>query len=304
MDTPIVFVIFNRPETTARVFEVIRQAQPRTLLVVADGPRPGHPDDVERCAAARASIKQVDWDCEVLKNYADENLGCRKGPASGFTWAFETVEEAIILEDDCVPHPSFFPYCETLLDYYRRDTRVMHINGNNYGIDQSAIHPYSYSFCRFPQAWGWATWRRAWKYFDENIEKWPAFRDGGFMQGLNSKRRFSKRQALRWESAYRGSVDTWDFQWHFTVMSQHGLTISPTRNLISNIGFSEDATHTLDKNSFKADLESHPMGFPLRHPPLVFNHPAIDKIYESAMLDDSRISRLLGKARRLLRSRA
>ena len=140
METPVVFVIFSRPETTARVFEAIRQAQPAMLLVIADGPRPDRPEDVERCAATRAIIEQVDWDCEVLKNYADENMGCGKRPASGFTWAFEQVEQAIILEDDCLPHPSFFTYCETLLDYYRHDTRIMHINGNNYGIDQSAIH--------------------------------------------------------------------------------------------------------------------------------------------------------------------
>lgn len=301
MDTPVAFFIYNRPRVTARVFEAIRQAQPPTLLLVADGPRTDHPDETTRCAETRAVVEQIDWACDVRRNYADCNLGCKQRVASGLDWVFEQVEEAIILEDDCLPHPSFFPYCKALLGQYRNDMRVMHINGNNYGIDQRSIHPYAYSFCQFPQVWGWATWRRAWRYFDVSMTTWPTFRDSGFIDKLPLNTTLSKRQRQRWENAYRSRIDTWDFQWHFAVMSQHGLAVTPRHNLISNIGFTPDATHTQDPQSTRANLPTHPMALPLQHPPFVCTHPAIDEIYAMMMLGDSTLDRILRKIQRVLR---
>ena len=131
MKTPVAFLIFNRPDTTAKVFEAIRQAKPPKLLVVADGPRSDNPSEAEKCQAAREIIEQVDWECEVLTNYSDVNLGCKTRVSSGLDWVFDNVEEAIILEDDCLPHPSFFPFCEKLLDNYRDDKRIMDIRRNN-----------------------------------------------------------------------------------------------------------------------------------------------------------------------------
>jgi hypothetical protein len=131
LKTPVALIIFKRPDTTERVFETIRQAKPPKLLVVADGPRTDQPGEAEKCAATRAIIDRVDWDCEVLKNYSDSNLGCGLRPATGISWVFEQVEEAIVLEDDCVPHPTFFRFCEELLEYYRHDERIMSISGIN-----------------------------------------------------------------------------------------------------------------------------------------------------------------------------
>ena len=112
LNTPVAFLIFNRPHTTQRVFAEIAKARPPKLLVVADGPRNDRPGEAELCAQTRAIIDQVDWDCEVLTHYADKNMGCKKRIASGIDWVFTQVEEAIILEDDCLPEASFFQFCE------------------------------------------------------------------------------------------------------------------------------------------------------------------------------------------------
>jgi GT2 family glycosyltransferase len=158
LTTPVAFLIFNRPDTTARVFEAIRQAKPPKLLVVADGPRPDRPDDIEKCKAARAIVEGVDWDCEVLKNYSDINLGCGKRPATGITWVFEQVEEAIILEDDCMPNPTFFEFCQAMLAEYRDDKRIMMIGGTNFlGEWKSKIQSYHFSF--YGGTWGWASYK-------------------------------------------------------------------------------------------------------------------------------------------------
>jgi hypothetical protein len=159
VNTPIAFFIFNRPDTTARVFEAIRQAQPSKLLVVADGPRSTRPGEAEKCAATRAIIDQVDWECEVLTNYSDVNLGCRHRVSSGLDWVFEQVEEAIILEDDCLPHPTFFRFCEELLEWYRHDHRIVAISGDNFQNGHQSGE-FSYYFSRYVHIWGWATWRR------------------------------------------------------------------------------------------------------------------------------------------------
>src|SRR4030095_1100293 len=132
LQTPVALLIFNRPETTARVLAEIRNARPAKLLIIGDGPRPGEPADAERCLAARAAAANIDWGCEVLKNYSDVNLGCGQRPASGLDWVFQNVDRAIIMEDDCLPHPTFFRFCDELLEHYRDDERVMTVSGNNF----------------------------------------------------------------------------------------------------------------------------------------------------------------------------
>ncbi len=161
LKTTIAFLIFNRPDATERVFEEIGKAKPPMLLVIADGPRAQVPEDAEKCAASRAIIEQADWDCRIVKNYSDINMGCRNRVSSGLNWVFDTVEKAIILEDDCLPSPSFFRFCQELLTYYQDDVRVMTINGTNWQLGWK-IGDGSYYFSRFNLIWGWATWRRAW----------------------------------------------------------------------------------------------------------------------------------------------
>jgi len=172
MKTPVAFFIFNRPDTTEKVFQAIRQAQPPQLSIVADGPRPDRPEDVRDCAAARSIIEQVDWDCQVMKNYADVNLGCRRLIDSGLDWVFDTVDRAIVLEDDCLPHPCFFRYCEELLEKYQDDDRIATILGT-IGLGRWKPDSQGYHFSYWPSpVWGWASRSRAWRYYDHNIKAW------------------------------------------------------------------------------------------------------------------------------------
>jgi hypothetical protein len=263
--TPIVFLIFNRPDTTKVVFEAIRKARPKKLLVVADGWRKDRPNDYSRCQKAREIVDTVDWDCEVLRNYSDVNLGCKIRVSSGLSWVFEQVEEAIILEDDCVPDLSFFQFCEELLERYRYDERVMAISGDNFqfGDQRTAA---SYYFSRYPHCWGWATWRRAWQLYDVEMSLWPEIRDGGWMRDLFPD--YFERQYWRriFERTYLNRIDSWAFRWTFACWMSNGLAVLPQVNLVSNIGFAQVATHTKGSQNRFSNMPAHTIQFPLVHP--------------------------------------
>lgn len=278
MRTPVALIIFNRPDTTERVFAEIAKAKPPKLFVVADGPRSDRPADAEKCAAARAVIERVDWECEVLKNYSDLNLGCGRRPATGISWVFEKVEEAIILEDDCVPHPTFFPFCEELLEKYRDDERVMHISGSNFQFGHKR-GPFSYFFSRHNCVWGWATWRRAWRHHDIKIKLWPALRDTPLLVDILGDPRAVEgwQRILDGAFAGAGNVDYWDYQWTFACWAQSGLSVGPNTRLISNIGFGDQATHTKSNNKRIANLPTAGMVFPLQHPPYVVRNLDADR---------------------------
>jgi hypothetical protein len=246
LSTPIAFLIFNRPDLTEIVFQAIRRAKPKQLFVIADGPR--NADEEKLCAKSKAIIDQVDWDCEVIKNYSEVNLGCRDRVSSGIDWVFSQVEEAIILEDDCLPSEFFFDFCETMLDCYRDDRRIMMISGDNFQVYREqlpASHEYSYYFSKYVHVWGWATWRRAWEFYDVNMSSWPFFQEENLTHSISE----DPVEILFWQDIFErvaaGEIDTWDYQWVYTCFHQSGMSIMPTVNLISNIGFRADATHTL-----------------------------------------------------------
>ena len=262
---PIIFLIYRRPELTRQVFARIREAKPRQLFVVADGPK--NEEDAEKCLNTRAVIEQVDWDCEVYKNYSDSNLGCRARVSSGITWAFSHVESAIILEDDCLPNLSFFRFCETLLEKYKDDERIMAVSGNNFQ-DGVLRNKYSYYFSKYPHCWGWATWRRAWQYWEFNPDKWTEFKTSNLLHSLCPM----TRELKYWERIfdfvfYKGIPDTWDYIWTFSCWSQTGLTILPNVNLVSNIGFGKYATHTVQTINI-ANLPTYDID-EICHPPFV-----------------------------------
>lgn len=301
--TPIVFLIFRRPEVTSRVFESIRQARPSKLFIVADGPR--NESEVELCQKARDVTEKIDWDCDVIRNYSDVNLGCCKRVSSGLDWVFNQVETAIILEDDCLPSLSFFPYCEELLTRYRHDERVMHIGGHNF-LCSNLDSPYSYYFSGLTQVWGWATWRRAWEKYDINMSNWPFIREqypSIFEIFATSKER-SMRKIL-WDKVFRDEIDTWDYRWLFAVRSQSGLCILPRENLISNIGFGDGATHTLEKeDSLRSNLNRVEITFPLQHPDFMLRDTVSDLTYlqlSSNLHLRSRLKLLIEKIRKIRR---
>ena len=296
---PVVMIIFNRPETTARVFEVIRRIRPKQLLIVADGPRPDRPDDTTKCAAARKIVTRIDWDTELQTDFAAENLGCGPRLATGITWAFEQVEEAIILEDDCLPDPSFFPFCAELLARYRNDERIMHIAGSNFQFGRGSAQ-FSYYYSRFAHVWGWASWQRAWQHFDYDMKLWPDVRAGDLLPNwLNSRGVVRKwRKSFDWFYG-PGKCATWDYQWQLACWLQHGLGIVPSRNLVANIGFGVEATHT-DKESPFSAMPVQPMSFPLHHPPYMIRLRHADDITEKTLYGAGLVKRIDIKLRQAL----
>jgi hypothetical protein len=281
LSTPVALFVFNRPSLARAVFEAISQAQPETLLVVADGPRTHA--EAEKCDEVRAIVQRVDWDCRLLTNLSETNLGCKTRLSSGLDWVFDTVEEAIILEDDCVPHQTFFLFCGELLERYRNDSRVMAISGNNFQSGRRRTS-YSYYFSCFNHCWGWASWRRAWSRYDVEMKLWPTLRSTSWLFDILDDPAFVDYYREIFDRTYAGSIDTWDYQWTFACWSQRGLSILPEINLVSNIGFGGDATHTLEAGSPIASLPVGAMEFPISHPPcLVRNRDADRFTFEHAI---------------------
>jgi hypothetical protein len=223
----------------------------------------------------RALCEQVDWECDVLTNYSDVNLGCRRRVASGLDWVFEQVDRAIILEDDCLPHPSFFPFCEELLVRYRDDERIAMIGGTNLQPRGRPLRD-SYYFSRYPHIWGWASWQRAWKSYDIDMAAWSRIDPDWMLASILGERRAVEFWKRNFDTACKGMVDTWDYQWVFACWAQSRLSILPRVNLISNIGFHADATHTVVDSPF-ANLPRETLPFPLRHPPVVVRDAAADQ---------------------------
>lgn len=284
---PIVFCIFKRPDTTKRVFEMIRAARPRTLLVIADAPRTDHPEEAGRCAATRAIIDDVDWECEVDWNVSNINLGCRFRISSGLTWAFGLVDKAIILEDDCVPSMAFFSYCADLLDRYEDDERIMMVSGNNHLFEHGPTSD-SYYFTRYPHYWGWATWSRAWAKYDIDMTHWPEIRDRRLFDQYFPK----MIDRLYWESTfqhtYDGNIDTWAYQWVYSIWANGGLSVAPARNLVQNIGFQHpDAAHT-NAQSIYSSLRAEELEMPLRHPATVLASSDKDELEAKLRADRTR----------------
>ena len=297
----VLLLLFNRPDTTRAVFAAIRQAQPARLYVAADGPRPNRPADIAACAAARAEVASIDWPCQVQTLFQDRNLNCGVGPVTAINWFFSQEEEGIILEDDCVPTPDFFRFCAELLARYRYDARVLHIGG--YNSEAAARHTPapeadSYYFSTHVSSWGWATWRRAWQHYRFDM---MGFEDL-CAQGHLRKYYGSRAEAYFWRRRFEqvrqapAPPDVWDFQWHFTVAAHAGLAIMPAVNLVGNIGFGSQATHTLDADDDQAAV-------PTASLPTVLRHPAVlrDWRRDRQRFRDFVASRVFAKARRLLK---
>jgi hypothetical protein len=244
-NTPLLLIAWRRPHTLRQVIDAIRPVAPTRLYVACDGPNPERLGEAEKVAATRSVIEhEIDWPCQIEHLYSDVNQGCRLGVSRAITWFFEQVEEGIILEDDCVPHPDFFPYCTTLLERYRHDTRVWCISGNNFQNGQWRGDG-SYYFSRYNHCWGWASWRRCWQHYDADLSQWPTLRDSGLLDTIFE----DPLERIYWSGIWQrlldtGEPDTWDYLWTFTCLANSGLTALPNRNLVSNVGFGEDAAHT------------------------------------------------------------
>lgn len=293
---PILFLIFNRPETTDIVFQRIRELQPRYLFVSADGPRIQKENELERCNAARKIIEKVDWVCEVKTHYCDVNLGCKVGVSSGIDWFFEQVEEGIILEDDCLPDQTFFQFCRSMLEYYRHDEHVMHIGGTNFQ-DGKIRGTGSYYFSSIPHIWGWATWRRAWKKYDVSISSFPALLMNNEFERIFTDKRVRKYWLKNFDLVHSNRKDTWDIQWVYAVSINQGISIIPNQNLVSNIGFEEGATHTFNQSDPLANRSVESLNS-IVHPSAVVPDIQADAYTFIKYLSPNKISKLWRLLRR------
>jgi hypothetical protein len=283
LDTPVLFIIFNRPETTSQVFETIRKAKPLKLFVAADGPRENNVNEKQLCEITRSIIQKIDWDCEVKTLFRDENLGCGKAVSEAITWFFNHVEHGIILEDDCLPLDTFFNFCEILLQYYKNDSNIFGISGLNIQFGQKRGNG-SYYFSKYGNIWGWATWKRAWNGYDFNITDYPEV-----IHTLNVEPEWH----TIFHQTYNKTIDTWDYQWVFHVFRNKGKIIVPNQNLILNIGFGLDATHTKSLPNWHKKYKLNDVGIDL------VVHPINTEINKKA---DKHTFNLLFKSKRNIKS--
>jgi hypothetical protein len=296
---PVLFLVFNRPQQTSRVFDVIRQARPERLYVAADGPR-RLPEEARKCDEVRRIVAQVDWPCEVKTLLRSKNLGCKQAVSDAITWFFDHEPEGIILEDDCLPSLSFFWFCQELIARFREDERIWQICGTS-RLEHNCYHKReaSYLFSRYGPIWGWASWRRAWQHFDPHLTDWSCMRRPHLLNSVCKTR--AERRFLRdlGNKLHRRQIDTWDFQWEFTKVYQSGLSVVPSINMVVNIGFGPDATHTLEPDPWaparKADLWP-----PITHPRYVVPNEAHDLRYLNSVLLGSQRERARRAFRGLL----
>jgi hypothetical protein len=273
LTVPVAMIVFNRPETTRRVFASVAAARPERLFLIADGPRAGRAGEAERCEEVRRIMTAVDWPCEVKTNFAEKNMGCRRRVISGLDWVFEHVEEAIILEDDCLPDATFFPYCAELLERYRDSPQVAYISGFN-PLEKEFSLSSSYYFSQVVNLWGWGTWRRSWRAMDEHIRSWPEVKALGVLSLIFPKARVARYWTSVFDRMHAGTgPSTWDYQFVYACWMRNGVGAFPARNLVQNIGFGADATHTTQQDSL-VSARAGAMSFPLRHPAAVTAWPA------------------------------
>lgn len=281
--TPIALVVFNRPEFTKQVFDVVKKAKPYKLYIIQDGAREENDSDVVRRKQVAEVFNAIDWDCDVKWNVSEVNLGCCKRPYTGFSWVFEQEETAIFLEDDCIPSLDYFKFCDYVLEKYKNDTRVMLVSGTNIQGTWKREN-YSYHFSSLGGIHGWASWRRAWKYYDVEIKGWDDPVIKSLVEQNMNKRLYVSRQPV-YDRLMGNSEKSsaWDFQWGFARMIQNGLAIVPCENMIKNIGYCADSTHTTSAKCKEANIALGALKFPLVDPPFVM----VDKEYDEKFIREA-----------------
>jgi hypothetical protein len=275
LQTPVLFLVFNRPDTTEQVFAAIRKARPPRLYIASDGARADRSDEAEIVAEVREIATAVDWPCEVKTLFREDNLGCKHAVSEAISWFFKQEEKGIILEDDCLPHPDFFSFCDELLELYADDERVSVITGNNFQNGR-LIGDASYYFSKYNHCWGWASWRRAWKHYDVRLQCWPEWSQAHEWREKTPDTVERRYWSKIFKLVRAEKIDTWDYQWTASVWYQGGLTATPNVNLVSNIGFGPNSTHTASTDSPLSRIATFPLG-ELQHPATVVQNIDADR---------------------------
>lgn len=267
MKAPILFLTYQRFNTAERVFSAIQKARPPRLYFASNAPKSSNNEEVAKVRRVRSLLDRVDWPCEVKVRFLEKHLPVKQSVSSSLDWFFEHEEQGIILEDDCLPHPDFFTFCENLLDRYATDERVWVITGDNFqkGVKRGEA---SYYFSRYNHVWGWASWRRAWQKSDMHMRFWPKWKNSAAWKKFWRDPVERRYWEIILDRMYRGKFTTWDYPWTASVWYYGGLTATPNVNLVSNIGFGQDATHTDDKGHPLANMTANAIG-EVRHPTVV-----------------------------------
>jgi hypothetical protein len=301
LSTAVLFLIFNRLDTTKQVFDTIKQAKPPRLYIAADGARDSRTGEQEICRTVKDYVmSNIDWQCEVKTLFREKNLGCKQAVSSAIDWFFENESMGIILEDDCLPVQSFFWFCEELLLKYRDDMRIWLISGDNFqhGIKRGDS---DYYFSKYNHIWGWASWSSRWKYYDVEIKSFKQFEQKNLISNIIQNKKMQHYWLNQFKKTFMGEIDTWDYQWTYTIWINAGMSILPNINLVSNIGFNTDATHTIYENPQVANLHKAELTFPLKHPVFYLIQQDADSYSEKIMFPNNNIIlRLLKKIKNII----
>jgi hypothetical protein len=302
LDTPVLLLIFNRPQQTKLVFDEIKKQKPKYLHVAADGPRANNLEDHSLCLAARNIVNEIDWDCKIETLFRSENLGSKNAVSTAITWFFSVHEFGIILEDDCLPNASFFLFTKTLLERYKDEKKVMMITGCSF--QQNKFDQNSYYFSKYVHVWGWATWKRAWDLYNVSLENEP----DEVKHAVIKKTFRSKREQKLWRynlNLISNGLDAWDYQWMYWIWKNKGLTIIPWQNMISNIGFGPNATHTFDRSSHQSEMKQFHLT-EINHPKEIKANRKADKFERFTILINPFfkvvMAQIISKTKRLISS--
>lgn len=288
IDVPVALIFFNRPEPLREVFDAIKEARPSKLFLIQDGAREARPNDELNIKKCRDIVAEIDWECEVYRNYSETNLGCGMRIYSGISWCFEHVDRLCIIEDDCKPTKDYFKFCEELLEKYKDDQRIDMISGMN-NLETYDVTPYSYIFARTGSIWGWATWKRVWDTVDYDLsfmEDEDAIR---LVKNLIKPRRIANDLIKSGKKKYDflktgGKLTSWSYQRGLNMYLNSGLIIVPHKNLVSNIGLTDDSVHAV--NSIKKIpkaiqrlfyMKTYKLDFPLKHPKYIVQDVEFDR---------------------------
>lgn len=247
MKTPLLLLIYNRPEVTKVLFNKIKKIKPKIIYIAADGPKENDQNDLERCEKVRNIFNKIDWNCKIHKRYNKKNYGCRNSIIQSINWFFKKEKYGIILEDDCIPSTDFFWLSKILLKKYEKNNKVFCISGSNYLKNFQKVNN-SYYFSKYPHCWGWATWRRAWKKNEPNIKFWPKFKNSLDWRDINNNMIEHKYWNKIFDKCYKGKFNSWAYPWTLSVWKNKGLTIIPKKNLVKNIGYGSDSTNSIFRN--------------------------------------------------------
>ena len=291
---PILFLVFNRLDTTKQTFSVIQKIQPPRLYISSDGPRFGVTGELEKVEIIRKYvISNVNWPCEIKTLFREKNLGCKLSVSNAIDWFFKHEEQGIILEDDCLPNTSFFSFCDELLEKYKNNKDVAVISGNNFNPNK--IGNADYYFSKIPLIWGWATWRRTWNMYDMEMSNYLNFKKENKIKKVWRDKLVQNYWLYTFDQVYDNKINTWDYQLTFSIFLNNSLCICPNANLVSNIGFGKNSTNTFMIDKRLSNLKTKNLPLQLLHP----NQPEYtednDYYVNKIFLNNFRIKKFLRK---------